>query len=109
VSVLTERFALAVPRQASTSDRDEPFTGLQTSTTDTGAHLIEGATAWMECSLCSQTRAGDQDVVLLRVHALGASSSEVAPLVWHGSGVRTPTARTAPLGQTTQPTAGADR
>ena len=94
VSVLGEAHDQAAVQLASKTARGERFAGLETTTTTSGAHLIGGAAAWLECSVHSQTRAGDHDVVLLRVHALaGAPGTE--PLVWHGAGFRTLTPRSA--------------
>ncbi|WP_258725837.1 flavin reductase family protein [Cellulomonas sp. NS3] len=94
VSVLGAAHDQAAIQLASTTARGERFTGLETTTTASGAHLIAGAAAWLECSVHSQTRAGDHDLILLRVHALaGAPGTE--PLVWHGAGFRTLTPRPA--------------
>ena len=42
----------------------------------------------MECSIHSEVPAGDHDVVLLQVHAMG-TAPDTEPLVWHSSGFRT--------------------
>ena len=54
------------------------------TTTDEGAVLLAGASAWFVCSLEDSVAAGDHDIVVLRVHDLG-SDPDVAPLVFHGS------------------------
>jgi len=62
------------------------FAGLDWRATTAGAVLLSEASAWFDCSLEQEIPAGDHDIVLLRVHDLGAS--EVMPLVFHGSGYR---------------------
>ena len=72
-------------RQLSSRD-GKRFTGLDWRATAAGAVLLSEASAWFDCSLEQEIPAGDHDIVLLRVHDLGAS--EVMPLVFHGSGYR---------------------
>jgi flavin reductase (DIM6/NTAB) family NADH-FMN oxidoreductase RutF len=62
------------------------FAGLDWRATADGAVLLSEASAWFDCSLEQEIPAGDHDIVLLRVHDLGAS--EVMPLVFHGSSYR---------------------
>ncbi|HEV2637397.1 MAG TPA: flavin reductase family protein [Actinocrinis sp.] len=63
------------------------FAGLSWCATPDGAVLLAGASAWLDCSVDREIRAGDHEIVLLRVHSLG-SGPEVAPLVFHGSRYR---------------------
>lgn len=92
VSVLGEAHDLAARQLASkAADR---FAGIQTTTTDSGAHFIHGAPVWIEASIHSEFPAGDHDVVLLQVHAAG-TAPDTEPLVWHSSGFRTLTPRAA--------------
>ena len=85
VSVLGEAHDVAARQLASRAD--DRFAGIETTTTATGAHFVHGAPAWLECSIHSQFPAGDHDVVLLQVHALG-TEPDLEPLVWHASGFR---------------------
>ncbi|NAZ83667.1 oxidoreductase [Kineococcus sp. R8] len=85
VSVLGEAHDSAARQMASkAADR---FAGIETVTTATGAHFLEGAPVWLECSIHSEVPAGDHDVVLLRVHAMGHEAG-TEPLVWHASSFR---------------------
>jgi flavin reductase (DIM6/NTAB) family NADH-FMN oxidoreductase RutF len=70
------------------------FAGLDWRATADGAVLLSEASAWFDCSLEQEIPAGDHDIVLLRVHDLGAS--EVMPLVFHGSSYRQLTNRCRP-------------
>jgi flavin reductase (DIM6/NTAB) family NADH-FMN oxidoreductase RutF len=63
------------------------FAAVQWQVTDGGAVLLEGASAWLDCSIEREIAAGDHDIVLLRVHALDADAS-VPPLVFHASRYR---------------------
>ncbi len=63
------------------------FAGLAWRAMPGGAVLLDGASAWLECTIEQQIRAGDHDIVVLRVHDLDADS-EVHPLVFHGSQFR---------------------
>jgi flavin reductase (DIM6/NTAB) family NADH-FMN oxidoreductase RutF len=63
------------------------FAGLSWRTTDSGAILLDGASAWLECSIVQEVAAGDHCIVVLAIHELDADH-EVAPLVFHGSQFR---------------------
>jgi flavin reductase (DIM6/NTAB) family NADH-FMN oxidoreductase RutF len=63
------------------------FAGLSWRATPGGAVLLEGASAWLECSLDQEVSVGDHDVIMLRVHDLGRERS-IPPLVVHGSRYR---------------------
>jgi flavin reductase (DIM6/NTAB) family NADH-FMN oxidoreductase RutF len=63
------------------------FASVQWRVTDDGAVLLEGASAWLDCSIERHIPVGDHDLVLLRVHALDADAS-VPPLVFHASRFR---------------------
>jgi flavin reductase (DIM6/NTAB) family NADH-FMN oxidoreductase RutF len=71
------------------------FAGLDWHATGSGAVLIDGASAWFECGIEQHIRAGDHDIVLLRVHELDADHA-VAPLIFHASGFRRLEAAPAP-------------
>lgn len=63
------------------------FAGLPWHPTRDGAVLLAGVSAWLDCSVEREIRAGDHEIVLLRVHRLG-TDPEIAPLVFHGSRYR---------------------
>ncbi len=72
-------------RQLSSRD-GKRFAGLRWRSTGDGAVLLHEASAWFDCGIEREIPAGDHDIVLLRVHDLGAS--EAMPLVFHGSAYR---------------------
>ena len=93
VSVLGEAHDLTARQLASKAG--DRFAGVETTTTAGGAKFVHGAPVWLECSVHSQFPAGDHDVVLLQVHALG-NAPDTEPLVWHSSAFRTLTPKAAP-------------
>lgn len=52
-----------------------------------GSVRIDGASAWIDCSIENEVRAGDHDIVVLRVVELDGDPA-VDPLVFHGSSYR---------------------
>lgn len=60
------------------------FVELSWQSTPDGAVVLDGVSAWYDCSIEAQHPAGDHDIVVLRVHDLGADPSR-RPLVFHGS------------------------
>ncbi len=82
VSVLSADHGVAC-RQLASKD-GERFAGVEWTATDTGAVMISGVPAWLECSLVEEVPAGDHWVVLLRIEALDFVQ-DVAPLVFHAS------------------------
>ena len=63
------------------------FAGVEWSELPGGGVLVQGASAWLDCSLYSELPAGDHTIVVLEVCALGADL-ERPPLVFHGSRFR---------------------
>ena len=63
------------------------FAGLEWRATIDGAVLLQAASAWLDCSIEQQVRAGDHDIVVLRVHDLDADH-DIRPLVFHASQFR---------------------
>jgi flavin reductase (DIM6/NTAB) family NADH-FMN oxidoreductase RutF len=73
-------------RGADTPGEDK-FATLRWRATEGGAVFVEGASAWLECSVYREVAVGDHDIVLLLVHELD-SDPAIAPLVFHGSRFR---------------------
>lgn len=63
------------------------FAGVQWQATAAGAVVLPGASAWFDCGIEREVRAGDHDIVVLRVHDHG-SPGDIAPLVFHASTYR---------------------
>jgi len=72
--------------QLASRDGDR-FARLDWHATGDGAVLLHGACAWFDTSIEQQVPAGDHDIVVLRIHALGADHT-VPPLVFHASRFR---------------------
>lgn len=66
---------------ARTGDR---FHGATWRASNFGEILLDGACAWLDCSIEREVPAGDHDIVLLRIHDLYADRG-VEPLVFHRS------------------------
>ncbi|MEY9928430.1 flavin reductase (DIM6/NTAB) family NADH-FMN oxidoreductase RutF [Catenulispora sp. GP43] len=65
------------------SKNGERFAELDYRTSADGALFVEGASAWLDCSIESVLPAGDHDIIVFRVHDLDADPA-VPPLVFHG-------------------------
>lgn len=63
------------------------FAGVSWAESPTGAVFVQGASAWLECSLHSEIPAGDHSIALLEVNGSGVSD-DVSPLVFHNSRFR---------------------
>lgn len=85
VSVLGESHDAAARQIASKAG--DRFAHLATTTTEDGAVFLDGAGAWLECSVEQTVPAGDHGIVLLRMHALTLHDG-VQPLVFSGSAFR---------------------
>jgi flavin reductase (DIM6/NTAB) family NADH-FMN oxidoreductase RutF len=70
-------------RQLSSRTGDR-FTGATWRASNFGEILLDGACAWLDCSVERELPAGDHDIVLLRVHDLHADRG-AEPLVFHQS------------------------
>jgi flavin reductase (DIM6/NTAB) family NADH-FMN oxidoreductase RutF len=71
---------------ARTGDR---FAGVAWRATNRGAVLLDGASAWLDCSVDQVVRAGDHDIVVLAVHTHRLHPDpDRLPLVFHASKFR---------------------
>lgn len=82
LSVLADdQLALCTQLSKRTFDR---FVGAEWSATADGAVLVEGAAAWLECSLDEAIPVGDHEMAILRVRRF-ACNGDKRPLVFHDS------------------------
>ena len=83
VSILsTEQIGVA-RRFASGLPLADRFAGVEWSPGETGAPLIDGSLATLECALERETPAGEQVVVIGRVTRAGTGDPAAAPLLYH--------------------------
>ncbi len=82
LSILGANQAAACRRLAA-RDGDR-FAGLTWHTTDGGALLLHGATAWFDSEIEAEIQAGDHELALLRVHGQAMHPDE-SPLVFYAS------------------------
>ena len=64
---------------------EERFTGVEYTTTDEEAVLLNDGLASFECSIYREVAAGDHTIVILRLHAVQHIDAS-SPLVFHRSG-----------------------
>lgn len=79
VNVLAERQA-GLSRRLAESGPDK-FRGLDWTASPSGAPILDGAIAWVECSVASRHPAGDHDIIVAEVHHLGATDTD--PLLFY--------------------------
>jgi flavin reductase (DIM6/NTAB) family NADH-FMN oxidoreductase RutF len=84
VSVLSEKQDEVCRALAGKGDR---FRHVEWQQTDEGAVLVDGASAWFDCSIYKEIEAGDHFLVLLEVRAMQADRQR-QPLVFHHSRLR---------------------
>lgn len=75
-----------VARLMAARDTDR-FAGVRWRALPGGAVVLDGASAWLDCTVQDRFRAGDHDIVVLRVEELDADPLN-PPLVFHASGFR---------------------
>jgi flavin reductase (DIM6/NTAB) family NADH-FMN oxidoreductase RutF len=77
---LSDRFAGHIP---DTSDR---MSGLELEALETGAPLIEGGLAWLDCRVVQTISAGTNSLFIAEVVAARGGSGDDCPLVYHKQG-----------------------
>ncbi|MFI0485892.1 flavin reductase family protein [Actinomadura sp. 9N215] len=82
VNILSEA-QLHVSTRLALSGGDK-FAGLDWTESPGGAPIIDGALAWIECSVDQEHAAGDHMIVVARVHAL-AEHRDDPPLIFYKS------------------------
>jgi 3-hydroxy-9,10-secoandrosta-1,3,5(10)-triene-9,17-dione monooxygenase reductase component len=86
VNVLSEAQE-EIGRRFSASGGDK-FAGVAWRPEHTGAPVLEGALAWADCALELVHDAGDHEIVIGRVLALGSPRQDVGPLLFYRSQYR---------------------
>jgi flavin reductase (DIM6/NTAB) family NADH-FMN oxidoreductase RutF len=69
------------------SRTDDRFASLETTSARYGSPFVGGSTVFLNCSIVSETLAGDHHIATLEVHALKVQAN-VEPLVYHGAAFR---------------------
>ncbi|MDT5101895.1 MAG: hypothetical protein QOC76_5632 [Mycobacterium sp.] len=69
------------------SGKGDRFGAIEWMPTGTGAVMIGGASAWLECALFDEVPAGDHTLAILQIHRL-CTHPAVAPLVFHAGRFR---------------------
>jgi flavin reductase (DIM6/NTAB) family NADH-FMN oxidoreductase RutF len=85
ISILGSGHAAACIQLA--SRKGDRFAGLDTTTTAYGSLFIDGSAMWLDCSIISETPAGDHHIIILEVHSLRVND-EIEPLIYHGAAFR---------------------
>lgn len=60
----------------------DKFEGVRWGAAPSGAPILDGVNAWIDCALENEYDGGDHTIVVGRVHALGADTSR-SPLLFH--------------------------
>lgn len=85
ISILSAHQELAGRQLASRAE--DRFANLGWRSTEDGAVVLDGASAWLHCSTHAVYPGGDHDIVVLRIHDLDADAA-INPLVFHASKFR---------------------
>ncbi len=89
VSILTaqqEHASSQMAGFAGVPEGEDKFYDLPLTTAETGAPLIVGAAAWMDCKVFADYDGGTHRIVLGEVVAAGVAEAETAPLLYFNQG-----------------------
>jgi flavin reductase (DIM6/NTAB) family NADH-FMN oxidoreductase RutF len=62
----------------------DKFVGVQWSPAPSGAPILDGVSAWIDCALENEYDGGDHTIVVARVHDLGSDPSRLPLLFYRG-------------------------
>ncbi len=89
VTVLSGRQELLAEMFAGRAPRPDPaFTRIKHRTLVTGAPILEGGLAWLDCRLWQASPAGDHSILIGTVVAVGVAEGQDDPLLYFGSQYR---------------------
>lgn len=63
----------------------DKFAGVTWAPSPSGAPVLDGVTAWIDCTLESEYDGGDHTIVVARVHDLGADATRLPLLFYRGA------------------------
>jgi len=87
VNVLAEEHEELSVRFSRPGGSVDKFAGVDWSPAPSGAPVLDGVSAWIDCSLYAEHDGGDHTIVVGRVHDLGADPSRL-PLLFYRGGYR---------------------
>jgi flavin reductase (DIM6/NTAB) family NADH-FMN oxidoreductase RutF len=89
VTILSSRQELLAEMFAGRAPRPDPsFSSIKHRTVVTGAPILEGGLAWLDCRLHQMHPAGDHTIFLGTVVAAGVAAGQDDPLLYFGSQYR---------------------
>lgn len=97
VSILSRRQEFLADRLAGRAPGlSRRFEGVAYLTASTGAPILQGCAAWLDCRVEAAHPAGDHTIVLGRVEALGQGDSLEPLLIFHSAYLRSPLVEAQP-------------
>jgi 3-hydroxy-9,10-secoandrosta-1,3,5(10)-triene-9,17-dione monooxygenase reductase component len=96
VNVLSADHSELSARFARPSSAGDKFAGVDWCPAPSGAPVLEGVIAWVDCDLWAEHDGGDHTIAVGRVHHLGADPDRLPLLFYRGSYVSPPEASAIP-------------